>query len=76
MNSERKTYTLFQTDLKPGSNRENPQLSDVRTLTTGQILEAFSILYIKPSGQKFYLKNGSPKPLKRKTRFQLLKEQP
>ena len=74
MNSERKTYTLFQTDLKPDVDVGNPQLSDVRSLTTGQILEAYSILYIKPNGQKIFLKDRSPKPLKLKNRYQLLKE--
>jgi hypothetical protein len=76
MNSEKKTYTLFHTDLKLGADKENPQLSDVKNLSTGQILNAWSILYIRASGEKFYLKNSEPsKPLKRKNRFQLLKEQ-
>ena len=76
MNSEKRTYTLFHTDLKPGANKENPGLADIRTLTTGQIFEAWSILYIRPNGDKFFLKDRNPKPLKKKTRFQILKEQP
>lgn len=81
MNSEKKTYTLFQTDLKPGTDRENPGLADVRTLSQDQVFGAWSILYIRPNGDRFYLKNRTgplgqiPPPLKKKTRFQILKEQ-
>ena len=80
MNFEKKTYTIFQTDLRPGADRESPGLADIRTLNKDQILEAWSILYIRPNGNRFYLKNRDPqnqKPsaLKKKTRFQILKEQ-
>jgi len=75
MTPEKKTYTLFQTDLKFGADTINPGLADVRTLTQDQILGAWSILYIRPNGEKFFLKDRAPKPLRKKTRFQLLKEQ-
>jgi hypothetical protein len=52
-------YTFFSSDLKSGSDPNNPSLNDFKLLTTGQILHARSILYIRPDGKKIYLKNRS-----------------
>lgn len=72
----KKTYTLFRSDLRRDADPENPGLHDIKSLDQNQIYGAWSILYIRPNGDKFYLKNRTPKPVKKKTRFQLLKEQP
>lgn len=71
--NERKTHTIFHTDLNPGANKDQPRLGDIKSLNTGQILEAHSILYVRPDGKRMYLKNNSPRK-KHLNRFQILKQ--
>jgi hypothetical protein len=72
---EKKTYTIFQTDLKKGADKEFPKLSDIQNLTKDQIFEAWSILYIRPDNKQIFLKNRSG-VRKKLNRFQILKETP
>lgn len=70
---EKKTYTIFHTDLTREANKDHPTTGDIRSLTKEQILGAHSILYVRPDGKRFYLKNNSPKK-KHLNRFQILKQ--
>ena len=68
---EKKTYTIFKTDLKQGADLNNPSLADIN-LTKRQISEAWSILYIRPDAKRIYLKN-SDSPNRVYSRFEILK---
>jgi hypothetical protein len=71
MMTEKKTYTLFASDLISTADKLNPGLADIKILSTGQILEAWSILYIRPDSKRIYLKI-SEFPKKRYNRFEIL----
>jgi len=70
---DRITHTLFASDLKPtAKDKLNPSLSDTK-LTKDQVAAAWSILYIRPDGKRFFLKNSEPVK-KVYNRFDLLKK--
>ena len=71
--NEKKTYTLFQTDLRREANKEQPTLADIQALTREQVLGAYSILYIRPDGKRIFLKNRTPLKKKHLNRFEILK---
>lgn len=70
---EKKTYTIFHTDLTRKANKDQPSTGDIKSLTREQILGAYSILYIRPDGKRIYLKNKAPRK-KHLNRFQILKQ--
>jgi len=69
------THTLFSSDLKStAKDKLNPSLSDIK-LTKDEIAGAWSILYIRPDGKRFYLKNGdSVASNKKLNRFEMLRK--
>jgi hypothetical protein len=74
----KKTHTIFQTDLKKEADKDFPKLADIRNLTEDQILEAWSILYIRPDGKQIFMKNrtGMIGVRKKLNRYEMLKENP